>query len=60
MAFEMNISKSLIDLAPSIKDSFLSIEASLVVLKDYRMKKLYPNSKPLTPRTPFDFKFINK
>ena len=51
----MNIPKSLIDLAPTIKDSFISIEASLVVLKDYRMKKLYPNSKPLTPRTIFRF-----
>lgn len=60
MAFEMNISKSLIDLAPSIKDSFISIEASLVVLKDYRMKKLYPNSKPLTPRTIFRFQIYQQ
>lgn len=55
MAMEIIIPDSLIELAPSIKENFLSLEASLIVLKDYRLKKLYPASKPLTPRTVFRF-----
>lgn len=58
----MNIPKSLLDLAPSIKDCFISIEASLIVLKDYRLKKLYPNQigKPLTPRTVLRFQIYQQ
>jgi len=52
---EIIIPDSLIELAPSIKNTLLSIEASIIVLKDYRLKKLYPASKPLTPRTIFRF-----
>ena len=55
MAMEIIIPDSLIELAPSIKETFLSIEASIIVLKDYRLKKIYPASKPLTPRTVFRF-----
>lgn len=60
MAMENIIPDSLIELAPSIKDTFISIEASIIVLKDYRLKKLYPSSKPLTPRTIFRFQIYQQ
>ena len=60
MAMEIIIPDSLIELAPSIKETFLSIEASIIVLKDYRLKKLYPASKPLTPRTVFRFQIYQQ
>ena len=57
---EIIIPDSLIELAPSIKDTFLSLEASIIVLKDYRLKQLYPASKPLTPRTVFRFQIYQQ
>lgn len=54
------IPNSLIELAPSIKGNLISIEASIIVLKDYRLKKLYPASKPLTPRTIFRFQIYQQ
>lgn len=53
----MTIPKSIYDLAPSIKDDLIKIEATLIVLKRYRLTKLYPNQigKPLMTRVVFRY-----
>lgn len=40
-----------------MKDVLIEIEATMIVLKEYRLSKLYPNQigKPLMPRTVFRF-----
>ena len=60
MAKEMKIPDSIIKLAPSIKDSLISTEASLIVLQDFRLIKLHPASKPLTHRTIFRFQIYQQ
>lgn len=51
----MEIPKEIKETAPDLKDIFISIEATLKVLQDTRLTKLYPNNKPITPRTVFRF-----